>query len=432
MEESDARSAPIAADGPLIDETAPEMAVVTVNCPDLNADGPLMDETAPDDDFRPSSESEEEIDEDENLQEIILTGDYSIDVATMKKSLSLDKDDQLDDDEEIVGEIKSANEQKIDELPPVTIGDITIPPSEVIMKAGEVQSVVSKILVIEADMSTPALSINSVVCTLERKVVGRIFEVFGPVVCPFYSIRFNTESDAQAFQPGTKLFSVPSLSSNAVPDRSKGSDASNFYDEELPDHLREFSDDELEQEAAKHKKLKKKSGSARGNDGIVEQEAVVSHVIPTAQLSSRGRGSSRGRSSGRGRGSGPLKEHEQPRLSDFSAQSFAQASSGTPAPLFSANQFAFMSHMSSPPPFSGSNPFFTAGGAANFQLPFQWTQPAAVALSPCSQVGGIQPPPNESASPVQNATFQAPCWPPRPSGTTAPTSSFAAIMSRRP
>ena len=39
----------------------------------------------------------------------------------------------------------------------------------------------------------------------------------------------------------------------------KGCDASNIYDEELPEHEREFSDDEKEREAKKAKKNKKKN-----------------------------------------------------------------------------------------------------------------------------------------------------------------------------
>ncbi len=40
--------------------------------------------------------------------------------------------------------------------------------------------------------------------------------------------------------------------------KKKGCDASNIYDEELPEHDREFSDDEKEREWKKAKKLKRK------------------------------------------------------------------------------------------------------------------------------------------------------------------------------
>lgn len=46
--------------------------------------------------------------------------------------------------------------------------------------------------------------------------------------------------------------------------RKKGCDASNIYDEELPEYEREFSDDEKEREFKKARKNKKKQNKKYG------------------------------------------------------------------------------------------------------------------------------------------------------------------------
>jgi len=54
----------------------------------------------------------------------------------------------------------------------------------------------------------------------------------------------------------------------------KGCDASNIYDEELPEHEREFSDDEKEREhkkARKHKKKNKAAAAREMEEGEIEE-----------------------------------------------------------------------------------------------------------------------------------------------------------------
>ena len=67
-----------------------------------------------------------------------------------------------------------------------------------------------------------------------------------------YSIRFPDAKsiDLEAVTIGRRVFNVPGRSFYVAPGslNTKGSDASNFYDEEPGDDEVEFSDDEQEQE----------------------------------------------------------------------------------------------------------------------------------------------------------------------------------------
>lgn len=99
-----------------------------------------------------------------------------------------------------------------------------------------------------------------------KKVVGRIFEVLGPVVMPIYTIRFNKVEEI-TYTVGTQIYAVKGLDKFVETERIKkikGSDASNMYDEEIKDEEREFSDDETEQDYKRDRKQGKKKESPGG------------------------------------------------------------------------------------------------------------------------------------------------------------------------
>lgn len=70
----------------------------------------------------------------------------------------------------------------------------------------------------------------------------QIFETFGPVARPLYSVRFNdaSEIDTERTKQGSKVYNVPELSTfllTRVLKMQKGSDASNLYDEEVDEKV---------------------------------------------------------------------------------------------------------------------------------------------------------------------------------------------------
>lgn len=96
------------------------------------------------------------------------------------------------------------------------------------------------------------LDSGTVLSMENRNVCGVIFETFGPVRNPFYSLRVKPEI-GELISLGDKLFAAIEYSKFVIIDSSaKGTDASNVYDEE--DNELYFSDDEQE----RLHKLKKK------------------------------------------------------------------------------------------------------------------------------------------------------------------------------
>lgn len=92
-----------------------------------------------------------------------------------------------------------------------------------------------------------------------------MFETLGPVQKPIYSVKFATDAEAAEYwaQVGKEVYYAPKYSSFVYTQQIKaikGSDASNWNDEEVDENEQEFSDDEAELE---HKRRLKQKDSQR-------------------------------------------------------------------------------------------------------------------------------------------------------------------------
>ncbi|GAC75140.1 uncharacterized conserved protein [Moesziomyces antarcticus T-34] len=153
-------------------------------------------------------------------------------------------------------------------------------------KLGKVHSIVDSVVVVEQDVqqnskSDPAnshpapvdstgrqgeregeysvLDTGSLLCFDDGQVLGLVFETFGSIHNPMYSIRFPSAAaiDRDAVQTGRSVFYLPGQSTYVLTQllRSmKGSDASNMWDEEVADDEIDYSDDEQEAEAKRRVK----------------------------------------------------------------------------------------------------------------------------------------------------------------------------------
>ena len=166
---------------------------------------------------------------------------------------------------------KTRNE--IEREAPTTVP--VIESDEAIAKIGRVASVVGSTVVIQTFPATTnddadPLDEDSVLCLGDRRGLGVIEEVFGPVSAPLYSTRLPSKeqcADAPDVRVGDDAFVVLGRS-RKIPTKGlyrKGYDASGKDDEEVEDDG-EFSDDEAEAEAKRANKPpgKKRSASARG------------------------------------------------------------------------------------------------------------------------------------------------------------------------
>lgn len=156
--------------------------------------------------------------------------------------------------------MRTTNEQP-EEIPPVP--DISVSPDMKIVLLGQVETIVENIVLVKASISGEyqVLESNSVLCLEDRAVIGVVSEILGRVEQPLYAIRFQDPAKINEFglSPGKSVFYVEkhAIFVFTQPLRSvKGSDASNFHDEEIGDEEAEFSDDEAEAEYKRKLKLK--------------------------------------------------------------------------------------------------------------------------------------------------------------------------------
>ncbi|XP_073251206.1 uncharacterized protein [Porites lutea] len=225
------------------------------------------------------------------------TGDQIIEDTTKTDSSSSDSSSDSDDEssssesstssdddlEDIRREIEKEEEQVLKgpprtksevlakDLPEIPELDITIDDDVQLVELGVIFSIVESMVVVKALPQTPALDSDSILFMGNRSCLGLVFETFGPVQTPFYSVRFNRESDicSKNVHVGDKVFYAPDVMEYshyvfvAQLKKLKGSDASWEHDEEPPPEAVEYSDDEEESKAraSRRKERMAKSGS---------------------------------------------------------------------------------------------------------------------------------------------------------------------------
>ncbi|CDH48446.1 hypothetical protein RO3G_06884 [Lichtheimia corymbifera JMRC:FSU:9682] len=156
--------------------------------------------------------------------------------------------------------------------------DFVIDENTTVHRVGVIMEIIDKAIIVQSDPTmNMALDMGTLFAYGDRQVMGEVFETFGPVSKPFYSVLYNSsdEIDKERAVVGAPVYYVPSYSrTQVVPTdelkRQKGTDASNAFDEEINESEQEFSDDEQEMTFRRLQK-QKKSGKFVSN----ETEAVV-------------------------------------------------------------------------------------------------------------------------------------------------------------
>ncbi|KAL3190522.1 hypothetical protein MRX96_020036 [Rhipicephalus microplus] len=141
--------------------------------------------------------------------------------------------------------IKTPGELDIDDLPPIEDLHITLPRTE-LRQAGRVKHAVDQLLVVESERGQPVLDLDSVLFRADGTALGRVFDVLGPVVAPYYTVRFNTaqELTERALEPGEPVLYAPLHAEvtqyvlESEVRKQRGSDASwENNNEPPPEHL---------------------------------------------------------------------------------------------------------------------------------------------------------------------------------------------------
>lgn len=216
----------------------------------------------------------------------------------VKKRVTDDEDEESSDEEtgdnlknkkNFVKYPKTKDEVTIDDLGPVEKFEINLEDEIKLAKLGKVISKVdNKLIVIqslraETEVNPPPLDEDTIIFDSNRKSLGKIFETFGPVSNPFYTIRFNSLNEITErnldldlnslvyYAESTKytkfVFNLDELR------KQKGSDASWNNDNEPPVECLDYSDDEQEKQAKKElKQAKAKIAGAYSDSDSDETE----------------------------------------------------------------------------------------------------------------------------------------------------------------
>ncbi|TIB90444.1 NAF1-domain-containing protein [Wallemia mellicola] len=128
-----------------------------------------------------------------------------------------------------------------------------------LLPVGHLHSLIDNILVIQSSSSGEH---------------SEIFETFGSISSPFHSILVKEGAiDIEIVKSKQKVFYAPEhakIIDTRILQQLKGSDASNVYDEEIPENQQEFSDDEAEQSAKKEKKAKNRVAKQSNKNDFID------------------------------------------------------------------------------------------------------------------------------------------------------------------
>ncbi|KAL4876261.1 Gar1/Naf1 RNA binding region-domain-containing protein [Aspergillus karnatakaensis] len=211
-----------------------------------------------------STDSSDSDDEDEDYP--ILSPEEQ---ARILMSGELGSDDEGEGKGKAGVPLKTANEVPEEVLP---IPEVTITPEMKIVLLGNVEAAVENTVLIAANVTGEyqVLEAGSLLCLEDRRVAGVVSETLGRVENPLYAVRFPTAADVEShgLARGTTVYYVEQHSTFVFTQPLKGlkgSDASNFHDEEVAEDEVEFSDDE--QEAEYRRKLKQKRQERKGGKG---------------------------------------------------------------------------------------------------------------------------------------------------------------------
>ncbi|CAE7072506.1 unnamed protein product, partial [Rhizoctonia solani] len=200
--------------------------------------------------------------------------------ARKQLALQLPNDSDVEDDEDTPSGIaRYAGTKNEVLLPEVKAPELaTVPPEETLELIGEIMTIIDSVVVIKGYTSgvERVLDTDSLLVFEDRNVFGVVFETFGAVKQPLYSVRFPSASaiDKDIIRAGRQVFHVPARSNYVFTKeivRIKGSDASNLHDEEVGEDQLDFSDDEAEAQWRRNRKEAKR-GQASSTTNLVRQD----------------------------------------------------------------------------------------------------------------------------------------------------------------
>lgn len=199
---------------------------------------------------------------------------------------SSDSDDDSSDSSTLSEDDAELPPEKLKKVAPRTKGELTLDdlpqieklhieaPVDQLVHLGRVKNIMDKLVTVQSFKQMPALDLDSVLFLRDGHPLGTIFEVFGPVVEPMYLIRFNSADEIRERGVVVDMpvyyannFNAPITAFVFVEQlrKLKGSDASWKHNNEPPEGVKDYSDDEEERRDKMKQRAKRKPQSANLN-----------------------------------------------------------------------------------------------------------------------------------------------------------------------
>lgn len=195
-------------------------------------------------------------------------------------------EDAGSDDEKTTSRVRSKHEiieedQVVEQPKGILDRDTAIEP------LGKVHSISEKAAIVAANVCGDyhVLDEKSLLVFADRAIFGFVSDTFGRIQRPMYTVRFNSEDELKisGVSVGKDVYFVPSSANYVLTQKlrgMRGSDASNWHDEEVDEGEQEFSDDEAEAEyKRRQKKEKEERKKNRGPNASAQKKA--SATAPT-------------------------------------------------------------------------------------------------------------------------------------------------------
>ena len=180
--------------------------------------------------------------------------------------------------------MKTRGEVLIEELPPPEEENIQLTCNvDRLQQIGSVTKILENLVIVESFKDLPALDLDSVLFFRTGKSIGRVFDVIGSVSKPFYIIRFVSHQKIQEnsiFVQMPVYFVPPNLCLASFQElnvtkyvlvsqlkSTKGTDASWLHNNEPPENVKEYSDDEEERRDQAKMKAKRKRDVGHAGPG---------------------------------------------------------------------------------------------------------------------------------------------------------------------
>ncbi|KAI0447670.1 Gar1/Naf1 RNA binding region-domain-containing protein [Xylaria telfairii] len=243
--------------------------------------------------YESSSESSSSDDSDDSDDE----KDYKILGPEETARILMEMDGGSDDEGDGKGKGSGSGQVRTkNELPEAIIPrpEVEIKPDMQIIELGAIEHFVGNTAVIKANTTGEyqVLDTGSVLCLEDRTVIAALADVIAAVREPRYTAGFASEEEIKSFglETGTKIFYPPALATLGLTQALKaikGTDASNWHDEEVGEDEIEFSDDEKEAEYKRQLKAKKR-GARGGRDSAANRGGRNDAPTPGASTASNG------------------------------------------------------------------------------------------------------------------------------------------------